>query len=161
MDDSAETMREIVMKLITTSCIKQLAVLMLCSTIGEAFSSSGAGCAIGRGPCCSPCGAPDWPGGPMSGDFRAQGRLSQLSGRSRHCGRNRRGFALSGPPRSQRRRPACCDPRRRCSSRLSNQVGSFAGRTPTIAYRLRCHDVSHGGRHIGRACEPFVSVFAQ
>ena len=30
------------MKLITTSCIKQLAVLMLCSTIGEAFSSSGA-----------------------------------------------------------------------------------------------------------------------
>ena len=42
MDDSAETMREMVMKLITTSCIKQLAVLMLCSTIGEAFSSSGA-----------------------------------------------------------------------------------------------------------------------
>ena len=29
------------MKLITTSCIKHLAVLMLCSTIGEAFSSSG------------------------------------------------------------------------------------------------------------------------
>ena len=29
------------MKLITTSCIKHLAVLMLCSTIGEAFTSSG------------------------------------------------------------------------------------------------------------------------
>jgi hypothetical protein len=76
-----------VMKLITTSCIKQLAVLMLCSTIGEAFSSSGARMGD-KDLDAAPVARQTGEGCLMSAyrcryaAFRARGRLSQLSARS-------------------------------------------------------------------------------
>ena len=91
-----------------------------------------------RGPCCGPCGAADWPGGPMSAYRyqylpRAQGRLGQLSARSGlrlFTGRGARG-------RSRRLRGVSCP----CDR--DARLRAWRGKTQTV--RQATHRAVHHG----------------